>query len=72
MNLKPTLEIIDEVATQLEEAAKRVRAERARLEQDGDLSRAGRVLSEVTDLPSRVRLDFLVTRPLQALRDAGK
>jgi hypothetical protein len=67
-DLAPTLEVIEEVALQLEASAARVRAEARRLAQDGDLATsAGNVLKEVVDISSRVRLDLLVTRPIRAL-----
>jgi hypothetical protein len=60
--------MIDMLAEEMEASAKRLRGEARRLELNGDLATsASAALREVLDLPSRVRLDFLVTRPIYAV-----
>lgn len=65
MNTGPTIDIMNQMAETLENAAKSIRQQAKELSQSGDFSIAGDALNTVKNTFSNMRIDLLVTRPIR-------
>lgn len=63
MNIKPTVDTINDIAYALEKYASDVRRVAQRVEETGELGLASEAINAVTNCIMNLRLDLLVTRP---------
>ena len=67
VNVEPTAEIIDTMVDRLKHAAIEMRRVANRMRESADLAYASEAIVIVTNLPTQLRLDLLVTRPIREL-----
>ena len=71
VNVEPTAEIIDTMVDRLKHAAIEMRRVANRMRESADLAYASEVIVIVANLPTQLRLDLLVTRPIRELIAKG-
>lgn len=67
-NPEPTAEIIDAMASRLQDSAKQLERLANLMRETKDLDLAGDAANVIANLMPNLRLDLLVTRPLRASR----
>ena len=67
IDVNPTAETIENAADMLEQAAKELRYQAAKMREESDLTRASQAINTLANIWQNVRLDLFVTRPLREL-----
>lgn len=65
MNVEPTAQIIDQMAKELVYRSERLKQLAESMRTKEDLTYAGEVVSEITNMIANLRLDLMVQRPLR-------
>jgi hypothetical protein len=66
INTVPTTEVIESMASRLQDSAKELERLAKRMRESNDLELAGDAANVIANLIPNLRLDLLVTRPLKA------
>jgi hypothetical protein len=65
IDVGPTAETIEAAAKVLEDAARELRYQAAKMREEGDLTRASQAINTFANIWQNLRLDLFVTRPLR-------
>lgn len=67
LNVEDTAKTIENAVQELKDASRELDLLARKMRESGDLSYAGEAVAILASLPSRVRIDLLVARPISAL-----